>query len=260
MSSTPPCRLCMQPKPLQDSHVLPELVWSPLYKGGGTDHWTVGAFRNAQGVLKPRKVQLGLREPLLCRDCEQLFSREYEGPSTGLWRHLADGAALPMGITSRSLSAADGNTGTRFDGVCYRSWKLFLLSLLWRASVAGGPEWSGVDLGTTHEPIIGAMLLKADPRAQGDYPCIIYRARTQLRMIMLPSEARSDGHRCYVFPINRAVLNFLVSGHLPAEMQRHGIETSGSFLVMDVDQDQVPGMDGVRELAKEMGDLPPKMR
>jgi hypothetical protein len=256
-----PCKLCGEEKPLQDSHVLSELVYAPVYKGEGTDHWTVGLWRDQGGVLKKRKVQLGLREPLLCWDCEQLLNNRYERPSTALWRHLASGEPLPAGITTQVRQGASEDRGIRFGGVDYTSWKLFLLSLLWRASVAEKQEWSGVDLGPKHEAALRRMLLEQDPGGQGDYPCVVYLVEEKSRLIAFPGPSRLEGHNCYVFHLTQVVLLFLVSSHLGAEEQRWGIDPLGTFLGVQLSRlDDVPGMQGTRKLVEEAGELPEKMR
>jgi len=69
------CRLCLEPRSLKKSHVIPELMYRPIYEPD--DH------RFRQGDLqtgKDRIEQKGLRERLLCSQCESLlseFERQY---------------------------------------------------------------------------------------------------------------------------------------------------------------------------------------
>lgn len=262
MAETGACKLCHLARPLRRSHIVPEFLYGPVYKGEGVEHWTVGLWRDAHGSLKPRKVQMGLRERLLCDDCEDLLNREYEQPSVALWRYLVgDSATPPRGVTEQRLRTASGNEGTRFSGLDYPSWKLFLLSILWRASIADGLEWSGVALGQKHEAIVRSMLLSMQPAEMEDYPCIIYLVRDNpARMIVFPGQTRIDGHRCYLFHLTKVVLQFVVSSHFSPELTPHGVDPSGTFLAVHLGLDDVPGMKGVRRLMSEAGDLPASMR
>lgn len=253
------CRLCGLTKPLAYSHVVPEFVYRPVYKGAGADHWAIGVRRSRLGRFKPQKFQIGLRERLLCGDCEQFVNREYEQPSTRLWRHLATGAPLPHGVTAEQISSRAGSEGTIYRGVDYGSWKLFLLSILWRASVAGGEEWSGVDLGPMHETVVREILLRGDPKGQGDYPCAVYQIREPAEIIVVPAPVRLEGHRGYDFLLTNVALMFLVSSSLPPKMQAVGIDPSGKLQVAHLSLDQMPGMKGVRRVIKEAGKLPDSM-
>ena len=61
------CALCQKSPDLQSSHILPKFVWRYMIKSSMTGYMRMGRTPN-------KRVQDGLREKLLCLDCERIFS------------------------------------------------------------------------------------------------------------------------------------------------------------------------------------------
>jgi len=61
------CKLCHKEKELQESHIIPKFVYKWMKQTG------TGRFRQGFNINKP--LQDGIKEFLLCRDCEQEFSK-----------------------------------------------------------------------------------------------------------------------------------------------------------------------------------------
>jgi len=74
-----PCRLCQQPKPLKFSHLIPEFMYQDMYD---EKHRFLGL--TSKSGVKDKLAQKGLREYLLCDDCEQQFGR-YEKYASGVF-------------------------------------------------------------------------------------------------------------------------------------------------------------------------------
>ena len=64
------CRLCLKKKVLKNSHIIPEFIYSPLYDEKHRFH--VLSNMNVSG---PAKLQKGIREYLLCGECEGKLSK-----------------------------------------------------------------------------------------------------------------------------------------------------------------------------------------
>jgi hypothetical protein len=64
------CALCQQNKQLCDSHIVPEFMYQHMYDA---NHRFRVLSRNE--VDATRFLRKGLREELLCRDCEAKFSK-----------------------------------------------------------------------------------------------------------------------------------------------------------------------------------------
>lgn len=135
------CRLCLHDRKLCKSHIVPEFLYSPLYDSDREMMAITG--RGRQG-WKP--LNKGIWEHLLCSDCEQYLNREYEQPFQDQW---AGDDALP-----RQMTKDDVHTAT----FSYVSFKLFHLSILFRASVSSNPMFQAIRLGM-HEDRIRKMLL-----------------------------------------------------------------------------------------------------
>jgi hypothetical protein len=58
------------------------------------------------------------------------------------------------------------------ENVDYGAFKLFHLSILWRASIARRSEWSAVSLGPRHEQRLRASLLEGKAPGRSSYPLL----------------------------------------------------------------------------------------
>src|SRR5262245_14579922 len=116
----PPCALCGEDRQLRHSHILPEFLSRPLY----VEHHELRQI--GQAPTSPAFIQKGRRERMLCGDCESLFQR-HEDRYARYWYHRKR-PPFPDALGKFFL----------LRGTDYASLKLFLLSLIWRASVAKG--------------------------------------------------------------------------------------------------------------------------
>ena len=99
--------------------------------------------------------QQGIYEYLLCRECEQLLSPLETYANDILFRHM-DAAPHEVGRI------------WKFYDIDYKKFKLFEMSLLWRAGVSNHKMFSAVKLGP-HEEIIRNMLLSLNPGRYYEY-------------------------------------------------------------------------------------------
>jgi len=60
-----PCALCLAPSQLQNSHIIPEFLYDPMYDAIHRFH-----VYSVEGKVERRLAQQGLREPMLCKNCE----------------------------------------------------------------------------------------------------------------------------------------------------------------------------------------------
>jgi len=143
------CRLCCLPKPLCDSHILPEFAYRRTYD------------ENRQAIyldllrLKRSVRQRGFWEKLLCIDCEGKIGR-WETYFAEIWYNRP---VRPSTLTGRALV---------LKGIDYRKTKLLLLSILWRSSVSSLVPFRDVRLGP-HEERLRALMDAADPGPETRY-------------------------------------------------------------------------------------------
>lgn len=144
------CALCLQDKLLCYSHIIPEFCYGPSYD---TAH-RARLFKSEE--LRKNIVQKGIREYLLCDECEQKLN-EHETYFKSFW---FDQSPLPAKVTPGPITV---------PGVDYTHFKLFHLSVLWRAGVAATKPFEGVSLGPYAEKL-RLRLINSDPGPEGLYP------------------------------------------------------------------------------------------
>jgi hypothetical protein len=162
------CALCLNERPLVRSHVLPEFLCEQTY----TAKHAALSFNS--DLAHVRILKKGVREPLLCVGCERIL-KEYEDYFAIDWLQAR---RIPNPLP-------EGAVELRFEGLDYRRFKLFHLSIAWRTGVAAGQDYAPIALGEHGEPL-RSMLIKGDPWAIDSYPvfgCVL-RMRSQPRAAM----------------------------------------------------------------------------
>lgn len=117
---TAPCRLCLRVAKLCWSHVIPEFFYRPLYD---SDH---KMRLLSDSAPKVQWIKKGERQQLLCAACEDFLNEEYEKYVARIWsQKVPNRVAVSGGFWNLS-------------GIDFAKFKLFHLSVLWRAGVADG--------------------------------------------------------------------------------------------------------------------------
>jgi hypothetical protein len=196
--------------------VVPEFLYSELYDAKGR---AIGI--HGQGHLRRKFIQKGLREKLLCDDCEQFLNERYEKKFKEYW---FDKNPLPEVIP------ADGILLRNID---YNSFKLFHLSILFRCGVARHPTYSDVNLGR-HEDILRKMICDVDAGGSGRYPifahAVIRRNNVvESRLISRPIKTRFDGHIMYGIMFGGCMWYYTVSKHGSKMMADIGLQGNGTM-------------------------------
>lgn len=205
------CRLCHRESDLRFSHILPEFFYLPLYDDL---HRTMSVHFDE----KEKLVQKGFREYLLCQECETKLSK-YESYTARLIKSIKDFPKDASGLFAYS------------DNVDYREFKLFQLSILWRAGVSRNKMFSQVELGDKHEEKIRCMLVEEDPGRFSDYGCFITvfpNAQKIDKIIWSPVRLRLAGHNGYKLMTGNLMWYFFVTSHMPhVEVQSFFVQESG---------------------------------
>lgn len=192
------CKLCGEDAELRYSHIFPEFVYKPLYDDKHRFHVLSDSHETP-----PKREQKGIREHLLCAKCETLFAK-YE-------RY----ASLVFDNRANVRSRREGDL-VRLEGIEYKSFKLFALSVLWRAGVSSLPLFSQVTLGP-HEKKLRTMLRDEDAGPPEKYPflmaSVVHDEKSQSDLIIQPTWARVGGHKAYRFIFSGIAWTFVVSNH-----------------------------------------------
>jgi hypothetical protein len=193
-----PCRLCLLPKTLQRSHVVPEFMHELLYDEKRR-FWSLTTRDEHQNPIS----QQGEREYLLCASCEAHIN-VYEKYADTLFRSTKD-----IGIRI----AFDGPL-IIVHGIDYKLFKLFQLSILWRASITALRFYDRVQLGPLEEEM-RLMLLRNDPGPAPLFSCLIYALRDssgeKVPLMLPPTRSRFNCRSHYRFIFHSYVWIFVAS-------------------------------------------------
>ncbi len=240
-----PCALCLDPDAdLQQSHVIPEFLYGAMYD----DKHRFNVLTVLDGH-KDRIQQKGLREPLLCRTCERKISV------------LERYASLVIKGGAKGLNGERQGDLVTVKGINYKVFKLFLLSILWRAGVSRHPYFEQVQLGP-HLERLRTMLLAEDPGPFDLYPCIFFglnwkQGETPGLMIQ-PHKGKVWGHTTYNFVLPGLKLVFFVSSHrLDAKQRRFPLQQDGSLLFQVRSPMDLPVLHGFMRKFEQQGRRPP---
>lgn len=238
MTDEPRCRLCQQSAILRKSHILSEFLYSSVY----AENHRFLQVSTDPGVSTLTRAT-GLYERLMCTICEGRLSR---------WESYAAGV-LNGGI---ELQVENEARGFVVHGVDYKTFKLFGMSLLWRASISSRSEFSDVQLGP-HEEVIRRMLLEENPGRRWEYGfAILFPPEPEARSIfgeaIIPPERVPYGGRClYRFFLGVTSWQFLVSRRMrPADEMIFSLREDGSLRIRSGGQHMMDFLNRfVREIA-----------
>jgi len=235
------CKLCLKNKPLCNSHIIPEFFYKMMYdeKGRMLKLSTVEGERNLY-------KQKGIYEKLLCKACEQLINK-FE-------KHVKE-----VFYDNMEYYKTDNNNEIKIVNIDYNKFKLFQLSLLWRASISKDAFFENVNLGP-HENKIRLMLLNEKPGDIHEYGCIIVGLSTQefgsFDAIMKPEQGRIEGHRTYRFIMGSSLWLILVSQHSHIfERKRYFLQKDGTLLFKVFPAKEAPFISRMVENLRETGKL-----
>ena len=212
------CRLCLNERPLCESHIVPEFLYRPGYR----DQRMPRVSMDGSG---PPVIQKGIRERLLCSDCEQLINTRYEQPTSKMWRSI-----IPEEIPA-------GHQWVALTGLDYPVFKLFHLSVLWRASVASKPTWHGAHISRVSEASLRAMLLGSDPGSPDEYPFFGFvmtgpqSRRVALGTVMPPIASHFKRLRMCVLIYGGCSWHFVVAARAPVADSPCLLRRDGSMVL-----------------------------
>lgn len=210
----PICRLCHRDSQLRNSHIVPEFLYSDLYNDKGH---LMGI--NGQGAKGWRPLQQGIREYLFCESCEQHFNEYCEKPFRTQW------------VLNCPLPNPWNVPEPHWISVEYGSFKLFHLSVIFRAGVSSLPTFSEVRLGP-HEEILRAMILSRDAGEYWQYPVFgvalfDHKTRAIVQMVSQALQGRFEGLRCYAIVYGGVQWWIGIASHRSPELESICLQTDG---------------------------------
>ena len=141
----------------------------------------------------------------------------------------------------------------------YKMFKLFQLSIPWRASVSRHKMFKDVNLGP-HEKTIRQMIISDDPGAEEKYCCVMmgikYGSEAMSTFIDQPEKRRLDGHIVYRFIFGSIAWIYFVTSHgIPKLVSEFILSKSGSARIAFKDIQEMDCIIGFAKEAQRMGRL-----
>jgi hypothetical protein len=196
------------------------------------------------GLNQPTKVlQKGVRERLLCDQCEGRLQK-YEDYFARLW--FTD-QVVPL------ITSAPGYLP--MAGVDYAKFKLFALSVVWRAGASRLPEFAGMTLGP-HQERIRQMILDGEPGTAHEYPIICElivdtdSGALQDEVLMAPMTIRVAGHNAARMMFAGVSWTILTSSHRAPDLDPLCLQEDGSIVMHVADWRSHADMSGIADVAR----------
>ena len=211
----------------QRSHIIPDFMYQDFFD----EKHRIHLIQSDVGTVRQRGYrQTGEHDKdILCHSCDNESLGRLDRYASLI---LYDGR--PKILENRALPT--GMTFTYCADIDYTQFKLFLLSVLWRASVSHKPLFKEVSLGP-HEECIRQRLVSGDPGEQLDYPCLIMTYHIKelpADIVAQPSLSRVDGGHVYKFVMGGLIYLFFVSKRriIPSEIRDFVINPKGEMKII----------------------------
>lgn len=155
------CKLCKKNSDLKESHVISEAFYEGIYD---KKHRSLPiSIENSELKF----IQKGIREKLLCADCEQKLSK---------WESVLKKDLVDIGNRKSNflkISHIDDKC-FKVEGIRYKEFKLAILSILWRMSITSDPYFASYKLGV-YEERLRKRLIHEDISDDRKFPIMVSR-------------------------------------------------------------------------------------
>ncbi|SDS95846.1 hypothetical protein SAMN05216490_2176 [Mucilaginibacter mallensis] len=177
---------------------------------------------------------------ILCKNCDNNIIGSYETyAAKALFGEKLNTEESP--ILKNNADKGDNTQFSIFNNVDYRKFKLFLLSILWRASISKRATFGYINLGP-HEDILRKMILDGDPGTEHEYPIFTMTYLNDKKMprdiILTPTRKRTKaGHIFYIFPIGGLIYSYYVNSKyhpLPDYVKIGTISKDNKFIIVNI--------------------------
>lgn len=227
------CKLCCKEKELRHSHILPEFMYQNLYDASPKRFYSLNVDLDNSNNSKRRIEQKGIREYLLCGDCEVKLSKyENYAAETIYAKNLGNKTTI-----RKASETPDQQYFTyEYEGFKYSDFKIFLLSLLWRVIVSKSFNTPEID-----EKLIEQLRLAVhneDPLDFDDFGCL-------LQVIKYKKEQIAGGFILDPFLTkneNSPILNIIIDGfmysfylnskQLPSDKKNLFLKKDGTMVIL----------------------------
>lgn len=180
------CKLCRNERELRKSHILPEFMYQNIYDDNPKRFYHLDVDLDNEDNSQSKIHQKGIRENLLCDDCEGKFSKYEDYAAETIYGKRKQNKAY---ITSQSKTADGLYSLYQYEGFSYKEFKVFLMSILWRLVIS--ETYKTPDINPTIIERLRVALYDENPLDYDDFGCLVQvmqdtSGRTVGRLILQP--------------------------------------------------------------------------
>lgn len=199
------CKLCLTDdiELLSNSHIIPNFLHFGLKDEKGK-YSLILPDNYIKGRNQHLKHPLGaMYEPdLLCKKCDNEIIGSYEH---GLSKTLTENQ------NNNSYFTFENKKHRIFKNIDYNTFKLGLLSILWRASIANSKMFEQVNISSDHFEELRLMILNNDAKHIEDYPIRLYLLdKDDEKLILNPRYTDEESGESALFYINGYMILFTI--------------------------------------------------
>lgn len=227
------CKLCGLEKKLRHSHILPEFMYQNLYDTSPKRFYSLNVDLDNLNNSKRKIEQKGIREYLLCGDCEIQLSKYENYAAEAIYaKNLGNKATI-----KKANETHDKQYFTyEYEGFSYSEFKIFLLSLLWRLIVSKSFNTPDVD-----EKIVEQLRIavhKQDPLDFDDFGCLLQvikykKGQIAGKFILDPFLTKNEYSLILNILIDGFMYSFyLNSKQLPADKKDFFLKKDGTMVIL----------------------------
>lgn len=212
------CKLCLKEKYLlNESHIIPEFLYKEIKKTTGLKKIVILDKKNPDKKHYPKRAPKGEYEKgILCQNCDNNIIGGYEDYAAKVFNaeENEDNGGIIISHNNGSISR-DIAPHFFVSNIDYKKFKLFCLSILWRASISKRNIFENIDLGPKHNEAIRKLILSGEPDDFDVYPIrlssVIEAKQIDPNFILSPYFHRnSRGIKMVTFFISGFVLSFFL--------------------------------------------------
>lgn len=226
---TGPCRLCNRERELKDSHIVPEFMYQNIYDQNPRRFYTLKINLDDEANSSKLIEQKGIREHLLCGECESLLSKYEKYAAETIY---AKNKGNKTFIKKASETDDEKYFLYEYAEFSYEDFKQFLISILWRVCVS---KTYGVEMDNESLEKMRFSLYEKKPLKADEFGCLV-------QILFYKKGERAGGfilEPFYTKNGDRKLINILVDGlmfsfyfnseKLPTDTKKHFLQTSGEM-------------------------------
>lgn len=190
------CKLCTKDKKLIKAHIFPDFLYKnlglyfPDQKGQGRVH--KAKFSDRHFHYNKKGLPDELYDPsILCQECDNYFNEEFENYAKTILFDNINGSKVKFTDTGIELRT--------FINIDYVKFKLFMLSIFWRASISS--KFEGIKLSSNDEEELRLMFVNKEAKEE-DFGVVLFHMNDPELTSRLLTDIKTiitEKKTCYAF-------------------------------------------------------------